>query len=211
MTNKYNNWERLVSVIEWANMTVNAFALHIGLQRSENLYNIKKGNYGISFELADRICALFPEIDHTWLMSGVGTMLRRKNDCCNEICCYNENVEELLADLGSVEPVGKAYIPGINGCDIAIRSRSRAMCDKQCAATQLFLKHLDSLDDVVQGNEYVLIINGEVLWRKIRIARSEDKWRLVARNRKEFADIYVDRADVTDAWRVIARLAIMTS
>ena len=40
-----DNWQRIDSVIRWANMTINYFALYIGLPRGENLYQIKKGNH----------------------------------------------------------------------------------------------------------------------------------------------------------------------
>ena len=75
MTNKYNNWERLERVLEYVNMNANAFATHIGMQRSENIYHIKRGAFGISEELVDRITACYPEINPTWLLSGVGGML----------------------------------------------------------------------------------------------------------------------------------------
>jgi len=40
---KSADWLRLEEVINYSGMSVNAFALHIGLLRSENLYQIKKG------------------------------------------------------------------------------------------------------------------------------------------------------------------------
>lgn len=52
MRQKMDNWQRIDSVIRWANMTINYFALYIGLPRGENLYQIKKGNNGISRNLA---------------------------------------------------------------------------------------------------------------------------------------------------------------
>ena len=48
MRQKMDNWQRIDSVIRWANMTINYFALYIGLPRGENLYQIKKGNNGMN-------------------------------------------------------------------------------------------------------------------------------------------------------------------
>lgn len=45
MRQKMDNWQRIDSVIRWANMTINYFALYIGLPRGENLYQIKKGKW----------------------------------------------------------------------------------------------------------------------------------------------------------------------
>ena len=75
MTNKNENWERLESVIRWANMTINYFGRYIGLSRSENLYQIKAGKNGISQNLARRIADKFPEISVGWLLTGEGEML----------------------------------------------------------------------------------------------------------------------------------------
>ena len=64
----------------------------------------------------------------------------------------------------------------------------------------------------VQGNEYVVITNKDVLWRKIRtVANDDTQWRLVARNREEYDDINIRKDDIKEAWRVIAKMAIMAS
>jgi hypothetical protein len=210
MTNKFANWERLQRVIEWANMSTNYFALHIGLSRGENLYNIKKGNYGISNDLANRIVSHFPEIDHTWLLTGIGNMLKSQGTNGDSTPYYNGRMEDILPALDKHTPSGQIYTPYTNGCDLVARSMSRAMNETQCAATDLFLKRVDC-DDIVQGNEYVLIINKEVIWRKVRLASEENRFRLVARNREEWEDIFVERDRISQAWRVIARLAIMSS
>lgn len=72
MRQKMDNWQRIDSVIRWANMTINYFALYIGLPRGENLYQIKKGNNGISRNLADKIVTKFPEVSLAWLLTGEG-------------------------------------------------------------------------------------------------------------------------------------------
>ena len=69
-----DNWARIEAVINMAQMTTNAFARHIGLPRGENLYQIKRGNNGISFDVADRICCRVPEISKLWLLTGDGKM-----------------------------------------------------------------------------------------------------------------------------------------
>ena len=70
MREKQNNWQRIEAVIKWANMSTNYFARYIGLARGENLYQIKRGNNGISLNVADRIVSKFPQIDKLWLLTG---------------------------------------------------------------------------------------------------------------------------------------------
>ena len=88
---------------------------------------------------------------------------------------------------------------------------SRVMTDALCAATELFLKRED-VDDIVQGNEYVVATDaGEVLWRKMRYAQNKkNTWRLVSRNREDFPDILLSHRNIKAAWRVIAKTTIMT-
>ena len=211
MTNKYANWERLESVIRWANMTTNYFAIHIGLSRGENLYHIKRGNYGISFDLADRIVRHFPEIDRAWLLTGAGTMLKDEIAVGNEIPYYNEEVENVLVNRRSYKPVTRVYLPSVSGCDLVARTYQRAMCEPTCAATELFLKKVD-LDEIIQGNEYVLVLkNRSVIWRKMRLTSNKGVWRLVARNREEYEDILLEHKKIAQAWRVIAKTSIMSS
>lgn len=211
MTNRFANWERLESVIRWANMTTNYFALHIGLARAENLYHIKRGNYGISYDLADRIVQHFPEIDRTWLLTGIGSMIKGETPVGRELPYYDEEIEGILGDLVHHTPSVHICMPSVGGCDIISRSVSRAMCETNCAVTELFLKRVD-VDEVVLGNEYVLrFTDGKVLWRKVRWASDKKSWRLVARNREDYADMVIDPKTVEQAWRVIARMAILAS
>lgn len=75
-----DNWARIEAVINMAQMTTNAFARHIGLPRGENLYQIKRGNNGVSLDLANRIVAKFSEISKLWLLTGDGPMLNEKTE-----------------------------------------------------------------------------------------------------------------------------------
>ena len=78
----YNEeWSRLYAVICWAGMNTNSFSRTIGLRQAENIYRVKRGQNRISRDLADLVCSRFPEISKGWLLTGEGTMLRRKNTC----------------------------------------------------------------------------------------------------------------------------------
>ena len=212
MTNKFANWERLEAVISWTGMTINSFALYIGLGRSDSLYHIKRGSFGISHDLADRITSRFPDVDRTWLLTGIGSMLNGGDAYTGaQIPYYKDEVEKLLLNPEEIKPSGYIYLPYTHSAEIVARSLSRAMCDVQCAATDLFLTRYE-VEQVVQGNEYVLQVGNQVLWRKVRFVAGEvGKWRLVARDREEYPDMIVDCSDIRQVWRVIARLAVMSS
>ena len=94
MREKQNNWQRIEAVIKWANMSTNYFARYIGLARGENLYQIKRGNNGISLDVADRIVSKFPQVDKLWLLTGEGQMFSDEKLRGVQIPFYNVDVEQ---------------------------------------------------------------------------------------------------------------------
>ena len=65
------HWERIEAVIKhYQFRSVSAFARHIGLKRAENLYQIRRGNNGISPKLAATINTSFPKVSKAWLLTG---------------------------------------------------------------------------------------------------------------------------------------------
>ena len=77
---KEGSWERMNAVIEWASMSINYFARYIGLPRGENLYQIRRGNNGISRDVARRVITRFPEISEVWLLNGSGEMFLKPEE-----------------------------------------------------------------------------------------------------------------------------------
>lgn len=69
------DWQRLEQVIKWTGLSTNAFATGIGLKRSENLYQIKRGNNRISKNLAELIVRKYGSVNPAWLLTGDGEML----------------------------------------------------------------------------------------------------------------------------------------
>ena len=213
MTNKYNNWERLEQVIKYSKLSANAFAAKIGMARSENIYHIKRGNFGISYDLAERVTAVFPEINPTWLLSGVGDMLLNTKNQHTSVPFYEGDIEQVLhPDIDAkVKMLGRYHLPFHCDCDVVVRSLTQAMIVPGTAASDLFIKRV-SAEEIVQGNEYVIAFEDRVVWRKIRhVKGNPEQWRLVALDRSEHPDIVVEKSAIRAVWRVIARLAILVS
>lgn len=211
MTNKFNNWERLEQVIAYTKRTAHGFAMSIGLARSENIYHIKRGNFGISEDLAERIVKHYPEINPTWLLTGIGNMLRNSEPKQTTKPFFEGDIRCILQSHNDITPNGTYQLPYECDCDIIIRTTAKAMVMPGTAATDLFLKQ-SKVDEIVQGNEYVICTDKQVLWRKFRSVKSNpDVWRLVAYDRMTYPDIIVNKADIRDAWRVITRMTILVS
>ncbi len=211
MTNKYNNWERLQRVIDYSKMSANAFALYIGMARAENIYHIKRGNFGISEDLAKRIVARFPNINPTWLLTGVGSMFRNVVGENTKVPFYEGELCDIICDIEGVAPRGFYNLPYSCDCDMVVRTMVRGMMNPGTAAADLFLKHA-AVDDIVQGNEYIVVLADDVVWRKIRIVRgSAEELRLVAYDREAYPDMFVRKEDIREVWRVLMSVNILVS
>jgi hypothetical protein len=94
---------------------------------------------------------------------------------------------------------------------MVVRSTSKAMVTPGTAATDLFLKRI-TVDEVVQGNEYVVALDDRVIWRKMRMSKEgAEQWRLVSLDKEFYPDVIINKSDVRAMWRVIARMTILVS
>ena len=179
MREKQNNWQRVEAVIKWANMSTNYFARYIGLARGENLYQIKRGNNGISLDVAERVVAKFPQIDKLWLLTGEGQMFCDSSLRGVQIPYYNVDVEQSIARLGELESNVSFMAQPVGDCDLAM-----------------------------PGSEYVIITQKIVTLRIVRTADEEGKLRLVAGDRRKFDDILLPASEIKALYKVKGILII---
>ena len=150
MREKQNNWQRIEAVIKWANMSTNYFARYIGLARGENLYQIKRGNNGISLDVADRIVNKFPQVDKLWLLTGEGQMFSETKLRGAQIPFYNADVEQSVTRIEQLEAECNLVVPPAGECDFAMRYSGRAMGEAVPSGTVVLLKAVGT-DDYSRG------------------------------------------------------------
>lgn len=209
MREKLNNWQRIEAVIKWANMSTNYFARHIGLARGENLYQIKRGNNGISRNVAQRIVDKFPQIDKLWLLTGDGEMFVGEPLRGVQIPYYNVDVEQGIAHLPHLEPESDFMMPQVGACDLAMLYTGRAMGQTIPPGTIVFLKNIDR-DEIIPGEEYVIISRKIVTLRIVRTAESGKRLRLVAGDKENYDDITLNVSDIMAVYKVKGKLIINT-
>ena len=146
------------SVIFWANMTTNAFALHIGLSRAETLYQIKRGNYGISLRLATLIVDKFPEINMMWLLKGEGDMLNERRMRSVVVPYYDEDVCRAVVTVADLRPVLEIVVPAIVRCDFAMRHDSECCAASGVDVAIVLLRRC--ADERPAAGEYVVVNDG---------------------------------------------------
>lgn len=147
------HWERLHAVIRQAGMTTNCFARHIGLPVAENLYRIKRGQNGISRDVADRIVEKFPNISKGWLLTGEGEMFYNEDFRSAQIPYYETHVEDALSGL-QVMPSSCLYIPPMKDCEAAVRYNAGAVgFDENILLISPIEKEM-----LVEGREYLFLV-----------------------------------------------------
>ena len=189
MHENQNNWQRIESVVKWANMTTNYFARYIGLSRGENLYQIKRGHNGISRKLGERIVQHFPQIDLLWLLTGRGQMfVSGSEDRGAQIPFFNADVEKSIRGVELLSPDG-------------------AMGDTLPAGTLVFLKESD-VESVIPGGMYVVVTRKIVTLRQLHLEAGAQSVRLTASCEAGFDEMVVKSKDIQKIYRVKAHLIV---
>ena len=148
----YDHWERLSAVINYAEMSPNYFARHIGLPCGENIYRIKRGQNGISRDVADRIVEKFPCISKGWLMTGEGRMFLGDDSETPQIPYYDKDALKVL-DGAVVPPVCYLSLPMIGDCDMAITFGG----EEENSEKKILLLAKTSREKLKEGNEYLFL------------------------------------------------------
>ncbi len=193
-------------ILARANMTANYFSRYIGLARSENLYQIKRGNNGISLGLADRIVRHFPEYNRMWLLTGEGSMLcDEERTQGGEIPFYRVDLERELANYAALQPSINLSLPAELIADLAMVYYGRAMSPLTEVGTVVLLKKIDPVS-VIPGKEYAIVSKNYITLRIVRMTEQTDVWRLVAADVEQFDDMWLPTADIEAVYAVCGKL-----
>ena len=198
-----DNWQRIEQIIKWAGFaSVSAFAREIGLNRSENLYQIKRGNNGISKDLADTIVSRFPDVSKAWLLTGEGSMLRGDNRYRSfDVPFYKADAIQVVTAGDVPEPSCYISFPVFENCDFAAFSMTDAMEPEIPRGTILFFRKV-APQTFVPGETYLVIsaeFNGV---RTIRRDPKGDELRLVARNKAAFDEVIIPADSIEKLYMV---------
>lgn len=188
-------------------MSTNYFARYIGLARGENLYQIKRGNNGISRDLANRIVEKFPQVSKLWLLTGEGQMFEAPELRGAQIPYYNIAVEQGVLLLDRLVPTWNLVIPGLPACDFAMRYDGREMMPAIPPGTIVLLARTDK-DMLIPGAEYVIVSRKIVTLRLTYPVADTKNWRLVAVDERNCDDIVLDSSEVEAMYRVVGKLIL---
>jgi len=198
---KFQYWNRIICLIDWLGVTPNYFAQQMGMLRAENLYQIKNGEYGISSEFADRVVRHFPEINRTWLLTGVGNMLAADTINGTHIPYYDGDILKILPNIAQITPSGFATLPFTQRCDMIVRMTNGDSIKRH--NVQLFLRFVD-LTHIATNNSYVIHTDADVLL--CNVISCDDGWIKVVTQSGDEMMLETDK--IYKAWLVVAKLEI---
>ncbi len=208
--NREGCWLRLESVIRWSNMSINHFARHIGLSRGENLYQIKRGNNGISRKLAEMVESTFPEVNALWLMTGKGEMLKEETTQSSHIDFYDEDAEASIRIIETLDPDSKLMLPRSVVADFAMVYRGVAMAPSIPTNSVVILQGVTP-DMLIPGSEYLVVTRNIVTLRIVRLLTPESPdgmLRLAAIQSGQYDDIFIEKSQIDRLYKVVAKLVI---
>lgn len=206
-----DGWDRLSQIVEEADLTLHSFALAIGLARSETLYQIRRGQIGISNKVADAIVATFPQYNKAWLLTGFGNKYADPSSTKGHIPFYNCNLSHLLS-IDQIEPESYLFLPMASAADLAIVYYGEDMMPTIPSGTVLLLSKADKRA-IVYGNDYVVATEQFVTLRRVRSEEAKDGARgvvvrLDADNPERFDSVVVNVADIVEIYAVKARIIL---
>ncbi|MFI3304589.1 MAG: hypothetical protein SNF68_07940 [Rikenellaceae bacterium] len=203
--------DRLTELIHWSGMSANAFSRHIGLKNAENLYQILRGNNGISRRLADTIAATLPQVNVGWLMSGRGVMINEESSGLYQVQFYDVDVESNVINLDNLATKSSITIPIAEKADFAMLYRGSAMGSVTPTNSVVVFKRVD-VESIVAGKEYLVVSGKVATLRFVRTPIISDpevkQWRLVAVDSDTYDDILVDVSDISVVYRVVAKVIV---
>ena len=180
-------------------MTANAFARHLGLPRGENLYQIKRGNNGISCDLARRIHAQYPNYSLSWLLTGEGEAGSGIGATVALPFC---------GTYGRWNRLRAGAVSGLVSSWAACGAEVAVACPDGVPGTGLrspilLLRRCDPAGPLLYDNLYLVELAGMRLLRTVDAGGDDGTLRL---SREGCGDTLVDRTAVASLWFVCAAI-----
>lgn len=197
-------WQRLEHIICWTGLSTNAFALGVGLKRSENLYQIKRGNNGISKELAELITSKYPTVNAAWLLTGYGDSFIDTGSTAAAIApqptlpVYSLDGAQLTMSDHPITTAPLYYIsvPAFAECDFAVTTHGEAMSPDVPSGAVVALRAIQ-LERLIPGEIYMVVTRDFAALRYVRFNPSDSSQLLLTpTNRTAYDEMTLPRKAV---------------
>ena len=183
--------------------SINALARSLDLKRSENLYQILKGNNGISKDLACRITKCFPRFSIIWLTTGQGEPLIHVPlpSGFKELPLHtalNFENDGSLSEPDQVLLFPDTFCPSAEMITIC---HGDAMIPRLMPGDWMFLARAQ-VDSLVFGQVYIVIAGPIRLCRIVRKGETTASVRLVSLKPEKYDELIILRTDIGEVFRL---------
>ncbi len=203
------HWLRIEAIINHFKLqSVSALARNLELPRSENLYQIRRGNNGISRDLANTICRAFPEISKGWLLTGEGPMfygVEEKNAILETLMKIPFYVTVPI-NPENTEPDKFYYWPKEIGgnAELATVYRGNALLPMYTSGAILLLKKWEPDSELIYGDAYLIRTANFSAFRIIRQMEAKNALRLTSCIPEKYDDMLIARDEIQALYHVCA-------
>jgi hypothetical protein len=175
----------------------------VGLSRGENLYQIKRGNNGISRELASMIAAKYPKISRGWLLTGEGDMFSDQTARQNSIPFHDVDIEKYITTPDRFSIKGYISLPGVDDVEFGALYLGRAMGEAIPPGSMVLVRRVPP-ENLIPGGDYVVVGDGFSMLRRVRREAGSTMLRLMAVDTDNFDEVRVDAGAVKELYLVRA-------
>ncbi len=200
-------WQRLEQVIKWSGYSTNKFAGIIGLKRSENLYQIKRGSFGVSKELSSLITTKYPQINRSWLLTGDGEMMVGVSaagiDPAMVTPFYNIEANQLgnLTEENKV-PLYNISLPVM--ADFALQCTGNSMAPDIPNGATVALKRID-IETLLPGMPYLVVTKDYSTIRTVRTYPADNNCLVLQpKNTQDFDEVIINKSSITSIFAIKA-------
>ena len=184
-------------------MSINSFGREIGLARSENLYQIRRGHNGISRDLAAMICKRYPQISKAWVLAGEGDMFLDPLDVTAlRMPFYDMDVERYVLSPERYTRAGELKLPMFANCDFAAVYYGRAMGSEVPAGSTVVMRKVDDWQTLVPGTDCIVVCDKMVLFRRLRCSDNPEVMLLSSPAAEQFDSVEVAKTDIRTIYRL---------
>lgn len=190
-------------MVKWAGLSVNSFALAIGLNRSENLYQIKRGKNGISRELAGMISAKYPQISKGWLLTGEGDMFTDEAVRRVSIPFYDADVETYILSPNKFTTRSYISVPTVEDAEFAAMYQGTAMGAAIPKGSIVMMKKV-AAENLIPGGDYLVVTDSLTMVRRIRRKADSGQLRLLPVDAENFDEVWIEERDIRGLYLIRA-------
>jgi hypothetical protein len=169
--------------------------------RAETLYQIKRGNNGVSRELAQMIATRYPSVSQAWLLTGEGDMFVDEIAKQVQVPFYDVDIEKYIASPTRFTCEAYVSLPDVGGAEFGARYRGRIMGEAVPDGAMVLVKKVP-LDDLVSGGDYVVAAEGLTVMRRVIRDPGSPVLRLTPVNAPDVDEIRLNVAKVRELFQI---------